>query len=191
MRRRGPIAAPCGLVQVIHVGWDKSARGGAGARRRNAVPRARAVAEDGLLDIGGRLYAEEWHWRSENGFADPVHSRQQCLSPDEGYRFGCVSVSAGLGGLRVHFQYDGTRGGAPNRWFINSPAEGAAVGGRELAVGAGQWVQVCYNGRFSDDGGWWYEQTTVNVAWFVGEPSGRVFLDSEPTRELCLLADLW
>jgi len=51
---------------------------------------------------------------------------------------------------------------------------------------------VRYNGRFSDvdTGEWWYEQVAANVAWFAGEPDGRVFLDREPARELRALAEL-
>jgi hypothetical protein len=54
-------------------------------------------------------------------------------------------------------------------------------------------MRISSNGRFSDSdtGSWWYEQTTVNVAAFRGEPSGQVFVRSEPVRDLRLLEDLW
>jgi uncharacterized protein (TIGR03067 family) len=44
--RRVMAAAPCGLVQVIHLQWTKSARGGQEACARNAVPQAFDVAAD-------------------------------------------------------------------------------------------------------------------------------------------------
>lgn len=96
------------------------------------------------------------------------------------------------GGLEVRYRYDQAIGGAPDRWFLNWPSEPGGSPGRSLMVAPGQWVRVCYDGRFSciDSGNWWYEQVTVNVAWFGGDPDGRVFFDSEPSGKLMALAVL-
>lgn len=42
-----------------------------------------------------------------------------------------------------------------------------------------------------DTGDWSYEQVTVNVAFFSGEPVGTVFLQQKPARELRMLSNLW
>jgi hypothetical protein len=96
-------------------------------------------------------------------------------------------------GLLVRYQYDSGHGGAPDRWFFNVSRGYGESPGRSFVVHAGQWVRVCYNGRFSciDSGQWWYTQVTVNVAWFADHPSSQVFVNSQPAQELKMLADLW
>jgi hypothetical protein len=181
------------VVQIVWLRWDKSARGGQGARDRNAVPQAFAVPAAGLAGAGGRLCVSVAQWGERNAFAEPFSTRQQRVAVADGFRFRCVSVSAHPEGLGVRYQYNRGDGGAPDRWYFNwCTGYGESVG-RSLVVRPGQWVRVCYNGRFSciDSGTWWYEQTTVNVAWFGGEADGRVFLDHEPAEEVRLLADLW
>jgi hypothetical protein len=192
MRRATSKNAPCGLVQVIRLHWDKSARGGQGARDRSSVPLGFGIPADHLLNADEQLHIEESHWGDRNAFAEPFHYRHQRVALDDGYRFGCVTVSTHPEGLLVHFRWDWTHGGAPDRWFITATGN-AESASRDLVVRPEQWVRVCYNGRFSciDSGNWWYEQVTVNVALFGGEPSGQVFVGSKPEREFKLLADLW
>lgn len=193
MRTRPLVLAPCGLVQVIRLTWDKAARGGQGARDRNAVPRAFEVPSDRMLAVGGQLHVEESHWSDRNSFAEPFASKHKRISVGEEYRFGCVTVSQHPDGLLVRYQYDRAHGGAPDRWFFNAARGYGESPGRSFVVHLGQWVRVCYNGRFScwDSGRWGYQHVTVNVAWFGGEPSGQVFVTSQPVQELKALADLW
>ena len=193
MRKHTAVADSCGLVQIVHLHWDKSARGGQSARDRSAVPQAFPVPAADLAGAGGCLCIAESHWNERNAFADPSAERRRRVAIADGYTFGCVSVSAHAGGLQVRYQYDRGHGGAPDRWFFNESSGLGESPGRALVVGPSQWVRVCYNGRFSDSdtGNWWYEQTTVNVAWFEREPQVRVFLDREPSDELRVLADLW
>jgi hypothetical protein len=175
------------LVQVIHLSWDKSARGGQGARDRASVPLAFDVSEGHLRDAGGLFHAEELLWGKDNAFAEPREARHQRIPLEKGYCYGCVTVSAHPEGLAVRYQWNPSRGGAPERRFLD-------IGQNDdLIVQAGEWMRICYNGRFSDcdTGGWWYEQTTINLAAFGGQPSGKIFVDSEPARDLRLLADLW
>ena len=63
----------------------------------------------------------------------------------------------------------------------------------DLIVRAGRRGRLRSNGRFRDAGTglWWYEQVTVNVAWFRAEPSELVFVESPPERDVRLLSDLW
>ena len=176
-----------GLVQVIHLGWDKSARGGPGAQKRSAVPFAFEVQEGHLRDSRGHLLIEVLRWRKDNDFSEPLESRHERAPLADGYRFGCVTVSPHLEGLSVRYRWDWYGGGAPDRRFLDIGGNG------DLVVRPGEWMRICSNGRFSDadTGSWWYEQTTVNVAAFAGEPSGRIFVDNEPVRDLRLLEDLW
>lgn len=193
MRRRAVVAEPCGVVQVIHLHWDKSARGGQGARDRNAVPQVFAIPDADLAASGGYLCVNESHWGERNAFAEPFSTRRHRVSLPGMFTFGCVSISSQPDGLRVRYQYNQADGGAPDRWFFNRATRRDESPDRLLVVSPDQWVRVCYNGRFSciDSGNWWYEQVIVNVAWFGGEPDGRVFIDREPVEELRLLADLW
>jgi hypothetical protein len=129
-------------------------------------------------------------WGERNNFLEPFSVRRHQVPLVEGFTYRSVAVSAHPEGLRVLYHYDG---GAPNRWFLNRlPARDGAPGGQIMLVRPGEWARVCYNGRFScsDTGNWWYEQVTVNVAWFADECAGRVFLDSEAAHELRSLADL-
>lgn len=193
MRRRAVAVEPCGVVQVVRLEWDKSARGGQGARDRNAVPEAFAVPASDLAGAGGHLRIGIASWSGRNAFAAPSSDRTRRMAVADGFTFGCVRVSPHPDGLEVRYQYDRAHGGAPDRWYINWSSESIPSPGRSFVVCPGRWVRVCYNGRFSciDSGNWWYEQATVNVAWFEGDPDGRVFLDSEPAEELRVLADLW
>jgi hypothetical protein len=181
--RRVTAVAPCGLVQVIHLQWAKSARGGQGARDRNAVPLAFEVPADHLVGARGQLQVEESHWGERNGFAEPFQNRHNRVPIATGFNYGCVTVFGHADGLLVRFQWDSGHGGAPDRWSAS----------RDMVVSDGQWVQVCYNGRFTDidSGNWRYEQVTVNVAWFDAEASGQVFVAGDPVRAFRSLADLW
>ncbi len=193
MRRRAAVAEACGLVQVVRLHWDKSARGGQGARDRNAVPQAFAVPASDLAEVGGHLCVSVTHWGERNAFAEPFSARRERVAVADGFAFGCGLVSPHPDGLQVRYQCNRADGGAPGRWFFNWSTGSVESPGRSLVVRPGHWVRVCYNGRFSciDSGNWWYEQSTINVAWFGGEPDGRVFLDREPAEELRVLADLW
>ncbi len=191
MTRRTAVAANCGLIQVVRLSWSKAARGGPGARARNAVPAAFEVPAD-LVGAEGVLCVDALHWGDRNTFAEPFWSERSRAPLTAGYAVGCVAVSAEAEGLLVRYRYEPAAGGAPDRRAFN-PAGHRESTTRTLPVRDGQWVRVCYNGRFSDidTGAWWYEQVTANVAWFVGEPNGRVFLDREPAQELRALAELW
>ena len=184
-----PSAVPIssGLVQVVHLTWDKSARGGEGARKRAAVPWAFEVQDGHLRQARGHLQIEVLLWGKDNDFSAPFKSRHEKVPLADVYRFGCFTVSPNPEGLSVRYRWSWHYGGAPDRRFLD-------VGGNgDLRVRAGEWMRISSNGRFSDHdtGVWWYEQTIFNVAAFAGEPSGRIFVESEPVRDLRLLEDLW
>ena len=185
MARRSSVNAASGLVQVIQLEWSKASRGGEGARARAKVPSAFEVPATSLDDCGGKLCVEVWEWGDGNAFSRPFEVRRLHAPSQTGFNFGCVSVSAADEAIRVHFLYASAIGGAPDRWHLNWPgADGPA--GRTLFVRNGAWVRVLYNGRFTDydTGRWWYQQVTVNVAWFTDTPDGRIFVDQEPNQSL-------
>ena len=192
MTRRAVVASNCGLVQVVRLSWTKAARGGESARARNAVPVAFEVPAADLVGAEGVLCVHGSHWGDGNGFAEPFRSERRRVPLADGFAVGCVTVSADAEGLLVRYRYEPATGGAPDRRPYN-PAGHREPTTRVLLVRDGEWVRVCYNGRFSSDdsGGWWYEQVTANVAWFASEPDRKVFLDRDPSQEVRSLADLW
>lgn len=193
MGRSAADIEPCGLVQVVHLRWGKSSRGGLGARERSAVPQAFLVPATDLAGASGHLCVSVSHWDERNAFSHPLSDLRQRIALADGYTFGCVGVSPHAEGLQVRYQYDRGNGGAPERWFFSESSGYGETSGKTVVVRSGEWVRCCYNGRFSGlyDGNWRYEQVTVNVAWFSGEPEGGVFLNSEQSAEIRMLADLW
>ena len=157
-----------GLVQVIQLSWDKSARGGQGARKRNSVPLAFEVHDGHLRDVRGQFQAQVLFWGMGNDFSEPLESRYERVPLDDGYDFHCVMVSANPEGLSVRYRWDADHGGAPARPFLDIGGNG------ELLVRPGEWMRISYNGRFSDadTGTWWYKLTTVNVAAFARSGEG-------------------
>ena len=192
MARRAAVAERCGLVQVVRLYWAKAARGGEGARARSAVPVAFEVPAAELVGAAGALCVNATQWGDRNAFAEPFRSDRQRVPLSDGFAVGCVTVLADAEGLLVRYRYEPAVGGAPDRRTFASAGHRESTT-RILPVRDGEWVRVCYNGRFSDidTGDWWYEQVTANVASFAGEPDGRVFLDRKPAQELRSLAELW
>lgn len=193
MARRSVVSEHCGLVQVIHVRWTKASRGGEDARARAAVPAAFESPASELAIAADALFVDELHWDEQNAFAVPFSARRLRISLANGFNFGCVAITAAEEGLQVRYQYNQAKGGAPDRRFYNPVTDYGETPDRTLLVRDRQWVRVCYNGRFSctETGNWRYEQTTINVAWFVNEPYGRIFLDQKAADELQSLANLW
>jgi hypothetical protein len=193
MTRRAAAAVRCGLVQAIRLRWTKAARGGEGARARCAVPTAFEVPAVDFVSAEDVLCVDVSQWGDKDTFAEPFSASRKRIALAEGTTFGCVTVSAEANGLRVSYQYNWAHAGAPDRSFKRHRSDDGEAPVRTVLVRDQEWVRVCYNGRFTciHTGDWWYQQVTVNVAWFAGEPDWRVFLDQEPVREIRELADLW
>lgn len=193
MNRKVLVPSHCGIVQIIHLRWSKASRGGDGARKRNAVPLGFDVRVDQFADCHNELMVVESSWGERNGFAQPFNNRQRRVKVGDGFSYDCVSVSEHSDGLRVRYQYDRSHGGAPDRWYFNFVSSHGESPSGEFVVRSDEWGRIRYNGRFTDfDGGnWWYEQTTVNVAWFDQSPSGRAFANGAPSHEIKAMADLW
>ena len=81
------------FIQIIDLEWDKSARSGELAARRNAIPTAFAVpARPPRLNDGGLINIEKQYWNHTNGFVRPIYFKQEQQSLTEKQNLGCISV---------------------------------------------------------------------------------------------------
>jgi hypothetical protein len=85
-------------------------------------------------------------------------------------RYGWVRLVIDSECVRVIWRGDPGYLGAPSR---DGPEKEAFV------VGAGSWGRVRYNGRLTEDEGWWYRKIVLNVGNF-GSASGDDFLTRDP-----------
>ncbi len=66
------------FIQIIDLEWDKSARSGELAARRNAVPTAFALpARPPGQSSGGLINIEKQYWNHSNGFVRPAYFKQE------------------------------------------------------------------------------------------------------------------
>src|SRR5262249_33425349 len=144
--------------QVVQLEWTNAARGGEGACSRSAIPSAFEVPSTDLLNPEGQLCVDVLRWGERNGFVEPFSTHRQHVLIDNGFRFGCVSMMEQADGVQVRYRYEPNVGGAPDRRTF-TPEGHRESRTRTLPVRDGEWVQVCYNGRFSciDTGNWWYQ----------------------------------
>ena len=108
------------------------------------------------------------------------------LVADSRVRILGVIVERSASGLRASLDLD------PALGVSGAPARTGAVEGRPPAhfqLQLGNWGRVVYNGRHSDDRGWWYEKVVANVALLVKFDS-QVFLRDTPAHELNEMAEL-
>jgi hypothetical protein len=173
------------LVQHITSGWSKASRGGPSAARRNAVPEELPLPTAGAGKRGDTLIQHTVFYGEGNDFASPSHDALTAEGAGV-IRVGCVRVEPLAGGVRVVFEYDPRRAGAPPR--DTHPRASAKTG---FELGAGEWGRVLYNGRFSsDEGGWWYEKTVVNVGCH-DEAKAEAFVSTPPQYTINRMARLW
>lgn len=167
------------LVQEIRTDWSKVSRGAPGAAKRAAVPRALPLPlhradRDFYALFEHRVFFSEWE-----GFRDP--GEQVACSEEVGQViYGCVRLKLEGESLRVVWKYDPGYAGAPSR--DGNPKQA-------FTLRPGQWGRVVYNGRFGEDEGWYYRQTTFNVA-LAERASACVFTESEPAHVYKQVAEL-
>lgn len=173
------------LVQHITSSWSKASRGGPPAARRNAVPEALPLPTEAAGKRGDTLIQHTVSYGEDNDFASPLHDSLTAGGAGV-IRVGCVRVEPLAGAARVAFEYDPRAAGMPPR---DTHPRAAAKTGFEL--GAGEWGRVLYNGRFSsDEGGWWYRKTVVNVAC-CDEVKAEVFVSTRPLYTIDRMVVLW
>lgn len=191
MRHSTAIAGSNIVVQVIHVTWDKSGRGGVAAERRNQIPLALPLPDQLRPDIGCHLLVHESHWGHTNGFADEIRRVTRALHSDAGFRYRCVTVRA-MDAVAELVWTCNAWGGIPPREMQDSNGNTVPLTHR-CVVRENEWARARWNGRFTciDTGTWWYEGVTVNVGvWPDAETPINFFTRSEPTEDYCELAYL-
>ncbi len=168
------------MVQVVRISWSKASRGGHLASLRTAVPNAFSLNSDKLRLCNG-IYTEEQHWSESNHFQRPVKTKPHCEESDS-YTFRCATICRSKEKVSIEWIWN-WQTGAPERY----PAR------HQWTICPDEWLQLCWNGRFSDhDGGQWtYEEVTLNVAYTFQKPANNFFNDSQPSRRCDHRAQLW
>ena len=145
-------------IQIINTRWTKNSRGGEGATLRNRVPWSLPVdSKDirrGALSVQGFIFGEP-------DFQTPFFDKSQQLDLEASLRFQQGAFSLDWDGC------DATTGYEWSWWSGGAPTpESLAPNAARLVVPADEWVQLRYQGRFSDmdEGKWWYERFVVNIA---------------------------
>lgn len=170
------------FVQIIDLEWDKSARSGELATRRNAIPTAFALPARPPGQSGyGLINIEKQYWDHSNGFVRPVNFEQEQQSLIEKQNLGCISVCYIKSELKIIYAWDHTVG-APRRPLT-----------KKLTLLSNQWAQIRWNGRSSRIilGAWWYKQVTVNVGLFDGQVNEDIFANTKPDFYFDQMASLW
>ncbi len=149
------------------------------------MPEALPLPAGAVGRRGNTLIRHTVSYGEDNDFASP---RLNSFTAEGAavIRVGCVRVEPVDGGARVAFEYDPRTAGMPPR---DTHPRAAAKTAFEL--GAGEWGRVLYNGRFSsDEGGWWYQKTVVNVGCY-DEVQAEVFVSTRPLYIIDRMVGLW
>lgn len=191
MRRTRAIVGTNIVVQVIHVTWDKSGRGGSAAEHRNQIPLVLPLPSALVPDIGRHLLIHESHWGRTNNFANAIISKVLATSADAGFRYRCATVRRVEDGAELEWTWN-DRGGIPPRIIWNS--DGNTVPATHKCVARdNEWVRARWNGRFTciDTGTWWYESVVINVGVCPdGEVPSDFFTKTEPYDDFSQMAYL-
>lgn len=159
------------LIQTIHLSWDKEARGGLAAAQRNSVASAFVFSHlNSLTSENNAFLIEQQFWGQKNQFSQPVYCCYLNLKLDAPYISKCITVKYLEEVLKVEYKRN-QQCGAP-----------LAPVAKSLTISLNQWIQIRWNGRFSDidTGAWWYEQTTMNIGLFQEAVDCDVFTKSSP-----------
>ena len=157
-------------IQCIETWWTKASRGGPGAAARAASPSALRFALPTTTTIGSGDVALHRVVLDERSSFEAAASSVVALSLQEALRqLRGVVLHAGLDALDVQFTWSEYTVGAPSR--RNGPS---------IRLEPGRWCRVIHNGRMAEERQWWYQQTTLNVAFRPSTPT--MFLHSEPDR---------
>jgi hypothetical protein len=170
------------VLQHIVTRWEKDARGGAAAVRRNSVKEAYPIRLAREQRAGARFVIQTIHFGADGEYGK---SRETLFIEEEVPQpigAGCADVTWTDEELSAAFTWNRFCGGAPERGWAR----------KTLVIRVGEWGQIVYNGRFSEgyDSYWRYEKHVVNVGWFE-EWDSRAFVRGEPTHRFEAMADLW
>ena len=159
------------VVQKLTTSWNKDSRGKEGAAKRNSTPSELRIPltsrpAEGKLLLHQVTYSS---WQSSD-FDKPLESFE-LLEPKRPFRIGSVTVEFVPTGLHVIYCYTPEDVGAPYR--TDFP--------REFDLKPKEWLQIVHNGRFSNEGFWYYDKTVINVGLFE-QLDAEVFLHSQPKK---------
>jgi hypothetical protein len=164
------------IIQEILTTWTKTSRGAPGAVARGKVPErmsfAAAATESAIL--------EHMAYFNEHGGFVARETTQQYAAPAT-LAYGCTRLQVEVDRVAVTWRYDSGYIGAPGR-------DGSTK--EVFVVRPGQWGRVRYNGRLTEDEGWWYRKIVLNVGIFASG-SGSEFLANEPDFTYDQMARLW
>ncbi len=161
------------LVQEIKIEWSKKSRGAPGSIKRNKIgkvlklPLNQADKSKYVL-FGQRLHFSEW-----KKFQNPTE-QIECYESFDSKEFGCVKVIKANHSLSVVWQYDQDCAGAPYRDKTPKIA---------FILQENEWGQISYNGRYTEEEGWYYKEIVLNVGLF-NEPTKDCFIISKPNHSV-------
>ncbi|MEW4451255.1 hypothetical protein AB1L30_01090 [Bremerella sp. JC817] len=191
MRRIQSIATRNIVVQLIHVTWDKSGRGGRAAECRNRIPLALTLPEQLGSDIGRHFFVHESHWSHTNVFANEVNGAVRKLNASEGFQYRCVSVRVTDTGAQLDWTWRESEGIPPRMvWDDNGNTSPAS---HRVDIPINEWMRARWNARFTcvDTGTWWYESVVANVG-VISDANipADFFTRSQPMDEYLQMAHL-
>lgn len=166
------------MIQVIHTTWNKSARGGELAVKRNSVPR-HFCAHSALLRPQHFFISEEF-WGENNNFDEASQYTTKYLPFDKAFKIKRATIEYSDNQLQVIYGGSGYTG-EPHPHFP-----------KKCFLHLNQWTTIEWNARLVDydNGTWWYEQTTIHIA-FVGDQELQNVLRREPINPISDLKILW
>jgi len=175
------------VVQVIHVTWDKSGRGGRAAEQRNQIPLALPLPDQLAPDIGRHLLVHESHWDRSNEISSAIRA----IDVKDGFRFRCVSVRATNEGAALDWTWKEWAGIPPRR--VRNDFGDTVPASHRVDLSDNEWARARWNARFTsvDTGTWWYESVIANVGVI---PDAEIPIDfftrSDPVDDYSQLAHL-
>ena len=182
--------APFVLIQRIDTTWTKASRGGQGAVQRNGTPAALPVpCFLGFHSSEFGFHVHRLWFAEQNGF---VPTETVAVKRGHSWQEGCVLLTRDEDVVRVRFEYDHHKGGAPARRMVDPTGNLSPLSQEAFTLRLGEWGRVSYNGRFShaDTGEWWYEKVICNVGLSLRPPADW-FSHGAPNYLYSQMAELW
>jgi hypothetical protein len=169
------------IIQSITTDWDKQSRGAPGAIKRNAIPEALLIPLEKCPRVPYALLEHVVVFSQWRNFDDPQPTISvEAFEPEETIRRRCARIQKLASGLRVSWNYTPQDAGMPLR-----PSKKNDL----FDLSLNQWGRVLYNGRFSEEGGWWYRKTVLNIGLFEN-PVASVFIETSPIVVMDKMAKL-
>ena len=173
----GKPASSFTVIQVIKTSWGKSSRAGSATVQRNAVPEVLRVP---LLEHPGdeAVFEHRVSFDGHQKISVPTEETET-LHPKNPLRVKGIVYSRTQNGTEITYQHD--------PYWVGAPVRSAYA--RVFLVKPDGWLQIRYNGRFSNHGFWSYQKVIINVAVLTSVNVG-IFFDTQPSKSFSDLASL-